>query len=69
MAIVKCLEVIAQSNKSWEDAAQEALTEVSKSVHGIQSIWIKDLQGVVDNNRITQYRVNAKVSFVVDEKR
>ena len=69
MAIVKCLEVIAQSDKSWEDAAQQALTEVSKSVHGIQSIWIKDLQAIVENNRISKYRLDAKISFLVDESR
>ena len=69
MAIVKCLEVIAQSEQSWEDAAQEALKEVSKTVHGIQSIWIKDLQAVVENNRISKYRLNAKISFIVDDKR
>ena len=69
MAIVKCLEVIAQSNTSWEDAAQDALKEVSKTVHGIQSIWVKDLQAIVENNRITKYRLNAKISFLVDESR
>jgi flavin-binding protein dodecin len=69
MAIVKCLEVIAQSEKGWEDAAQEALREVSKTVHGIQSIWVKDLQAVVENDRITKYRLNAKISFIVDESR
>lgn len=69
MAIVKCLEVIAQSDKSWEDAAQTALDEVSKTVHGVQSIWVKDLQAIVEGNRITKYRLNAKVSFLLDEKR
>jgi dodecin len=69
MAIVKCLEVIAQSNQGWEAATQAALKEVSKTVHGIQSIWVKDMQAVVENNQITQYRINAKISFLVDETR
>ena len=69
MAIVKCVEVIAQSDKSWEDAAADAVKEVGKTVHGIQSIWVKDLQAIVDNNRITKYRLNAKISFIVDESR
>ncbi len=69
MSIVKCLEVIAQSEKSWEDAAQIALAEVRKTVHGVQSIWVKDLQAIVEGNRITKYRLNAKVSFLIDDKR
>ncbi len=66
MAIVKVIEVLAQSNKSWEDATQEALKEASKSVRNIQSIYIKEFQAVVANNQIVNYRVNAKISFVIE---
>jgi len=65
MAVVKVIEVLAQSPKGWEDAAQEALTEVGKTIQDIQSIYVRDLQAVVENGRITKYRLNAKVSFVV----
>ena len=64
--VVKVLEVIAQSEKSFDDAAQNAVKEVAKSVKGIKSIWIDNLSGTVDGDRITEYRVNAKVSFLVD---
>ncbi|MGD2047859.1 MAG: dodecin family protein [Chloroflexota bacterium] len=66
MAIVKVIEVLAQSEDSWEDATQQALVEASKTVRNIQSIYIKEFQADVENNEITNYRVNAKISFLVE---
>ncbi|WP_200762145.1 dodecin family protein [Nitrosophilus alvini] len=63
--VVKVIEVISQSEKSWEDAAQNAIDEASKSIHDIKSIYIKDMSAKVEDNKITQYRVVAKISFVV----
>jgi flavin-binding protein dodecin len=68
MAIVKVIEVLAQSNESWEDATQQALDEASKTVRNITSIYIKEFQAIVENNQITNYRVNAKVSFRVGDQ-
>jgi dodecin len=67
MAVVKVIEILAQSDKSWEDAAKVALAEAAKSVRGIKSIYIKDMQAIVDNDKIVEYRVNAKISFTVGE--
>jgi hypothetical protein len=66
MATLKVIEVLAQSDKSWEDAAQKAVDDAAQSVHGIASIYIKEMEAAVENNRITQYRINAKISFRVD---
>lgn len=66
MAIVKVIEVLAQSEESWDDAAEQALREASKSVRNIQSIYVKEFQAIVENERIKNYRINAKVSFLVD---
>jgi dodecin len=66
MSVAKCIEVIAQSEKGWEDAAQEALKEVSKTVHGIQSLWVKEMQAIVEDGRISSYRLSAKITFLVD---
>ena len=66
MAIVKVIEVLAQSPKSWEDATQEAVKEASKSVRNIQSIYIKEFQAVVENNQVVNFRVNAKISFLIE---
>lgn len=65
-SVVKVIEVLAESNKSWEDAANQALKKASKTIKNIKSIYIKELEAKVDNNRITQYRINAKISFLLD---
>lgn len=67
MSVVKVVEVLAQSEKSWEDAAQVALTQASKSIRNIRSIYIKEMEAKVEGERITQYRVNAKISFFLEE--
>jgi flavin-binding protein dodecin len=64
--VVKVIEVIAQSEKSFDDAAQNAVKEVAKTVSGIKSLWIDNFSARVDGNRIVEYRVNAKVSFLVE---
>jgi flavin-binding protein dodecin len=63
MAVVKVIEVLAQSDKGWEDAAQKAVSEAARSVEDIRSIYIKDFEATVENNKITKYRINAKISF------
>lgn len=67
MSIVKVIEVLAQSDKGWEDATKVALQEASKTVRNIKNIYIKDMQVIVENNEIVQYRVNAKISFKVSD--
>jgi len=64
--MVKVIEVLAQSETSWDDAAKVALAEASKSLRNIQSIYVKDMQAIVENDRIVQYRINAKISFLLD---
>jgi len=67
MAVVKVIEIIAESPKSWEDAVQMALTEASKTVRGIRSIWVQDLKATVENNKIVAYRANCKISFTIEQ--
>jgi flavin-binding protein dodecin len=67
MAVVKVIEVLAQSEKSWEDAAQQALKVASKTIRNIQSIYVEGFQAIVEDNEIVNYRINAKISFVVEE--
>jgi flavin-binding protein dodecin len=65
-SIVKVVEVIAQSEQSFDDAARQAVREASASLRGIKSIWIDNLSGVVEGDRIVQFRVNAKLSFEIE---
>ena len=64
--VLKVIEVLAESPKSWEDAANEALKKASKTLKNIRSIYIKEFELKVDRNKITQYRVNAKITFLLD---
>lgn len=64
--VLKVVEVLAESPKSWEDAAAMAVKKASETVHGIKSIYIKDFEAQIDNNKIVNYRINAKISFVID---
>lgn len=65
MAIHKVIEVIAQSDTSWEHAAQAAVKDAARTVKNIKSIWIKNAEGVVQKNKIVAFRVNAHITFEV----
>jgi len=65
VAIHKVIEVLSQSDKSWEDAAQSAVKDAGTTIKHIKSIYIKNFEAVVDRNRIVQYRVNANITFEV----
>lgn len=67
MAIVKIIEVIASSENSFDDAARNALAEAAKSVKNIKSIYIKEMNANVQDNKIVSYGVNAKISFEVNK--
>jgi flavin-binding protein dodecin len=67
--MLKVIEVLADSSKSWEDAAQNAVKNAAKTVRGVRSIWIKEMSATVEKNKIVNYRVNAKISFELDGKR
>jgi dodecin len=64
--MLKVIEVLAESDTSWEDAASQAVTRASKNIHGIKSIYIKDMEAKVENNKITKFRIAAKISFMLD---
>jgi dodecin len=67
MTMLKVIEVLAESDKSWEDAAQTAVTQASESLHGIKSLYIKDMEATVENGKVRSYRINAKISFQLDK--
>lgn len=67
MAIHKVIEVLSQSEKSWEDATQRAVADAGKTVENIKSIWVKNFEAVVKDNKIVEYRVNANITFEVKE--
>ena len=65
MAVMKVIEVLANSNKSWEDATKKAVAHASKSVKNIKSVFVQSQSAVVDDGEVTEFRVNVKITFEV----
>lgn len=68
MAVVKVIEIISSSEIGIEDAMQNAVTEVSKTIHNIDSIYVKDIKAHVKDGKITTYGVICNISFRIDGK-
>ena len=66
MSVHKVIEVLANTGTSWEDAAQQAVADACKTIRNIESVYVKDLSVRVDNDKISEYRLNAKITFRVD---
>ncbi len=66
MSIIKVIEVIATSTKSFDDATHNAVAEASKSVKNIKSVYIENMKAQVKDNKISSYAVNAKISFEIN---
>jgi dodecin len=66
MSTLKVIEVLAESEKSWEDAVQNAVSRAAKTVHNVKSIYVKNFEATVENGRVSKYRINAKISFILD---
>ena len=67
MSVLKVVEILGNSTKSWEDAVQQVVNEASKTIKNIKSVYVQDMQAMVRNNKIVEYRVNAKVTFGILE--
>mgnify|MGYP001199877303 CR=1 FL=1 len=68
MSVNKVIELMSESNKSWEDAAQKAIDKAGKSLKGIKSVWVQDFSATVDaKGKIATYRVTCKVTFEVKD--
>lgn len=67
MSIAKVTEIIASSPNSFEDAVQEGIKRADKTLKNLRSAWIKGQKVVIENGKITEYRVTMKVSFVLKD--
>ncbi len=63
MSVLKVVEILGNSKVSWEDAVQQVVNEASKTIQNIKSVYIQDMQAMVKDNKVVEYRVNAKVTF------
>ena len=63
MALLKVIELLAESEKSWEDATQNAVSEASTTMRKIRSVYVKNLTAEVEDGKITHWRLNCKMTF------
>jgi hypothetical protein len=64
-AIVKVIKILAESTEGWEAAAKEAVA-AAKTVRNIQNVYIESFKAIVEENQIVSYRVDAKITFIVE---
>lgn len=66
MSVAKIIEINAESEKSFEDAIDKGIKQASTTVHGIKGAWVKGQQVIVKDNKVAMYRVDLKVTFILD---
>ncbi|OTG63946.1 hypothetical protein B9T25_13500 [Acinetobacter sp. ANC 4470] len=66
MTIAKVVEVNSSSKKSFEDAIQTGITKVTETVKNVQGAWVNEQKVIIKDNKIIEYRVNLKISFLVE---
>lgn len=66
MSIAKVIEVLAEGS-SIEEAVESAVRHASSSVRNIKNVYIEGMQAIVDDNQVQKYRINAKVTFIVED--
>lgn len=68
MTVARVTEITASSGKSFEDAVKSGIKRASRTLDNIKGAWIQEQSVVVDDDKITEYRVNMKVTFVLKDK-
>lgn len=66
MGVLKVIEVLSNSIKSWEDATQKAIKHASKTVQNIRSVYVQDQSATVNGDSVDEFRVNLKITFEVN---
>lgn len=66
MSVAKIIELSSESTKSFEDAITQGIARAAKTIHGIKSAWVKEQNVVVEQGTIILYRVDLKITFVLD---
>ncbi|MEZ4803302.1 MAG: dodecin family protein [Gelidibacter sp.] len=66
MSVLKVIEIMSNSNESWEDATRKAVKHAAKSVKNIKSVYVREQSAVVKDNEVTEFRVNLKITFEVN---
>lgn len=67
MAVAKVVEISASSAKSFEDAVKSGISRASKTLKGITGAWVEEQKVAVKDGKITEFRVNMRVTFILIE--
>ena len=67
MSVARVTEIISSSKKSFEDAVENGVARASKTLKNVQSAWVQDQKVTVKDGKISEYRVNLKVTFVLED--
>jgi flavin-binding protein dodecin len=67
MAVARVTEIIAASKKSFEDAVEQGVVRASKTLKNVEGAWVQDMKVVVEKGKIVEYRVNLKVTFILEK--
>lgn len=66
MSVAKVIEITAQSSESFEDAIQQGIVKAGETVRSIRGAWVKEQNVAIDNGNVVGYRVDLKVTFILD---
>ena len=68
MSVAKIIELVASSDKSWDDAVRAAVAEAAKTARGMRGVDVQDWTARIQNGRIVGYKANVKIAFGVEEE-
>jgi len=66
VAVIKVVELMSESEESWEDAAREVVERAAQTLRNIRSVYVKEFEAVVQDGEIARFRVNCKVTFALE---
>jgi flavin-binding protein dodecin len=67
MALAKVIEVMSEG-ATMEAAVQNAVNDAAETIHNIKSVYVENIQAIVEKEKVTRYRIDAKITFILDKK-
>ena len=67
MSVAKVIEIIASSEKSFDDAVEEGIKEATKTLDNVTGAWVSEQKVTVKDGNISEYRVILRVTFVLKD--
>jgi dodecin len=67
MGVAKVTEISSTSTESFEDALNRGIERANQTLRNLRSAWVKEQQVTIANGRISEYQVNLKITFVLEE--